>query len=203
MKWIYSVFMVALMGLMASCGKDAYSSLDKSADFREFKSYAWLPTQKDTTDGNVFDNEITYVNLREAANKEMKARGYVMDTEDPDMLLMLRTDFQEESEVVRNYAYSGFYYPGYYANPWYPYYYGGYYGGFYSQPFAYDYDVYNYVRGTVIIDVIDRDKKQLIWRGWSDERISDYGDIEDLYNEVEDIFDEYPVKENKKIKKNK
>jgi hypothetical protein len=196
MRWLNSVFAIMIMAMIAGCGRDSYSSRTKDADFAAYKTYAWLPMEKDTTDGNVLDNEITYVNLREAANQEMKKRGYTLDTKNPDLLLMLRANFKEEREIVRNYVNSGFYFPGYYMNPWNPYY-----GGFYNYPYAFDYSVYNYVRGTVIIDAIDKEKNQLVWRGWTEERIDNYKELKKLHKEVEDIFEEYPVTVKGKVKK--
>jgi hypothetical protein len=59
----------------------------------------------------------------------------------------------------------------------------------------------NYKEGTLVIDLIDRKAKQLMWRGWSTDLLREPDSFEsNLPQEISDIFKKFPSKRNK-IKK--
>jgi hypothetical protein len=187
-----------MIGIMGGCSSArTYSDQVQGADFSVYKTYAWLPLDKgDTTAKAIMDNEITYQNIIKAADEAMAERGYVLDTKNPDVLLKAHTMFEKERDVVRSPLYSSYnyyYYPGSPTGLWNPYYYNGYYNAPYVT--AYDLREIEYIEGRIVIDVIDRQKKRLMWRGWSEEEIVDQKDVDDLYESVEDIFKKYPVHE--------
>lgn len=202
MRFLYSIIFVVSVGLFAGGCSSARINSDQvvGVDFSAFKTYAWLPNGRDTTNKSILNNEITLQNIRAAADKEMMGRGYRLDASDPDLLLMAHTNFEKREEIVTRPYYSSYsyYHPGFSVGPWYPYYYSGY----YNVPYIHGYGIeeIQYTEGTVVIDVIDREKNQLIWRGWSEERLYDYEDVEALYENVDKIFAEYPVKARKKRK---
>jgi hypothetical protein len=54
---------------------------------------------------------------------------------------------------------------------------------------------YEYKEGTIVVDVVERKKNTLIWRGWGSNDITDPSAFEnDLNKEIKAIFREYPVK---------
>lgn len=200
MRWVYIILMGMMLGSLGSCSSArVYSDKVQGVDLSRFKTYAWLPSPKDTTDGNknALSSDIADQNIRAAVDREMQSRGYRLDPTNPDLLVLQHTNFQNRQETVRSPIYSSYnyYYPGFYAGPWYPYYYSGY----SSMPYITGYDIrqIEYTEGKVVIDVIDRDKHQLVWRGWSTEEIDTQKDVNKLYKHVEDIFDKYPVKAKK------
>ncbi len=199
MKLISGALIIFSLLIGAGCSStQVYSDQVKGADFSAYKTYAWLPNGKDTTDNDILDNEITYQNIRQAADKEMAERGYILDAQNPDLLLLAHTMFEEKQELVQSPLYSSYNYnyPYHSFGAMYPYYYSGY----ASAPYIAGYGInqVNYTEGTVVIDVVERRKNNLIWRGWSEERIDDYRDANELYKNVEDIFEKYPKKAKKK-----
>jgi hypothetical protein len=198
MKKLSGILIIFSLLVWSGCSSTrVHSDQVKDVNFSAYKTYAWLPNGKDTTSKTILNSEITYQNLRQAADREMAKRGYTLDAQNPDLLLLVHTMFEKRQELVQSPLYSsyGYYYPGFYTGTWHPYYYGGY----YNVPYVAGYDIreVTYTEGTVIIDVIDRKKNNLIWRGWSEERIHDYGDVNELYKNVEKIFKKYPVKAKK------
>jgi hypothetical protein len=205
---IYSLALIVGLGIMAGgCTTErVYSDQVKGVEFSSYKTYAWIPTGKDTTEQSDFNNDVTYQNIRQATDKEMAKRGYVLDATNPDLLLNVHANFEKREELVQrpmystyyNYYYPGFnnyaYYPGYF-----PGYVGSYYGGYgyHNSPMISGYDIQEieYTEGTVVIDAIDRKSQKVIWRGWTEERLDDPDDLDELYDNVDNVFKKYPVKE--------
>lgn len=189
--------LIWIIGVVAGCSSArTYSDQVKGVSFNSYKTYAWLPPEStDTTGNEVLDNDITYQNLKAEADKEMARRGFTLNTENPDVLLRLHTNFQERHDIVRSPLYSSYNYYWYPASPtglWNPYYYGGYYNAPYVT--AYDLRQVDYTEGTVTIDMIDRKQGRMVWRGWSDEEISSEKDVKQMYKDVDKIFKKFPVK---------
>ena len=102
-----------------------------------------------------------------AIGAEMNAKGMVI-SENPDVLVSMFTKSREKIDVYNN---------NYYG--WYPYYYGGgYYGGGpYGYGFGYN-NVYTSTEGTLFIDLIDANKKELVWQGMGTGVLSSSKDID-------------------------
>jgi hypothetical protein len=199
MRLIFSsIFIIMIALLTTACSKRVYSDRASGVDFSAYKTYAWLPNGKDTTQANVYDNEITYQHIRQAVDNEMSKRGYTVDATNPDLVMLIHLNFENKQQLVSNPLLGsyGYYYPGYSYGPWYP----SYYYGYYNMPYIYGAGISSiqYTQGTLVIDLIDRKKNSLIWRGWTDEIIYDNDDVKDLFGKVDNIFKKYPVKANKK-----
>ncbi|MCR6638458.1 MAG: DUF4136 domain-containing protein [Sporocytophaga sp.] len=191
MKLLMSI--VGILGLfLASCSPKVHSNLASGADFKNYKTYAWIrETDTSGTDQDqqfsAYNNQIIRNNVKNNINGELQSRGFTIDTVNPDFLVSLKAVFEKKTDLVGYPLYSSyynFYYPGYYAL------YPGYY---YSYPFAYDYYDYTYTEGTLVVDIIDRETKKLVWRGWSDEREIKPKKVEkELAKDVTEIFQEFP-----------
>lgn len=194
-KLVFQVMI--LVGLIAFGCSSArvYSDYVQDVNFERFDSFAWLPTP-DTVEGSVYENEILMQNIRSYVNREMFERGYSIDTKDPDLLVLVHTNFERREELVRTPIYSSYnyYYPGFYAGPAYPYYYYDY--G--RVPFVTGYDIreLTYTEGVVVVDIINQENNTLIWRGWIEETVDDPTEFrEDVSSRIDDLFEEYPVDE--------
>jgi hypothetical protein len=171
-----------------------YSDSVKGTDFTKYKTYAWLPGKKDTATKSVLNNEIVQQNIRQRVNMEMENRGFKLDTTKPDVLVLVHTMFEQKKDVVQTPLYSSYdyFYPGFYTGIWYPYYYGYY----YNVPRVVGYDIreVQYTEGTIVIDIIDREKNTLVWRGWAENRISKPDEFQKtLGSKIGKIFEKYPV----------
>ena len=207
MRKIYSWLFVLLVGVLGGCSTTrVHTDKVKGADLSSYKTYAWLSDVDQTSDEDyqIVISDITFQNLRQAADAEMLKRGYVLDEKNPDMLLRLETNLEKKQEVVSgmgtgySYNYWGIngspnYYPNYYSG-----FYNGYYSGYYNTPYNYGYGLnrIEYTEGTVMIEAFDSENSQMLWRGWSEDVIEGYEDVDELDESVSEIFDDYPVKAN-------
>jgi hypothetical protein len=200
MKAIKILGIIISLGMFASGCSTSRTGSDKvkGANLSAYKTYAWLTTEMDTS-GNqsLRQNEITVDRIKKAADEEMKSRGYIPDASDPDLLLLLHTSFENQSTIVSRPYYSShnYYYPGYSGATNFPFYYTG-----YNAPYINNFDVkaFTTTDETLILDAVDRDKNQVVWRGWLENTVYNEKDIDKIYKKVDTLFKKYPVKKKKK-----
>ena len=123
-----------------ACGGPSVSvnfDYDQGYDFSNMKNFAYLPIK---SIGTV--SELRVRRFVDAINNELQTQGYILTTENPDFLVAMHSSTQEKTDVS-SYGYS-------YGPRW-----GGY----------RDVDVSHYTEGTVFVDIVDPDSRNLIWRG--------------------------------------
>lgn len=126
--------------MAGACGGPSVSvkfDYDQGYDFSNMTKYAYVPIK---SIGNV--SELRVRRFIDAIDNELKAEGYTLTTEDPDFLVAMHSSTTEKTDV----------------NSW-GYGYGGWYGGYR------DIDVSHYTEGTVFVDIVDPESRNLVWRG--------------------------------------
>jgi hypothetical protein len=132
---------------------------DKSADFSVYRTYGF-PKETGTDRGGYSTLITSY--LKSAVSAQMEARGYKYSEEHPDLLVNFFMNTRERTELR----------PGPRASLGYGYY--GYRYGLYSAWPLYDYDrTVTYKVGTLNVDIVDAEKKQLIWEGVAEGRVTE------------------------------
>ena len=132
---------------------------DKSADFSVYRTYGF-PKETGTDRGGYSTLVTSY--LKSSVGTAMEARGYKYSEDHPDLLVNFFTNTRERTEVRPQ--------PG--ASLGYGYY--GYRYGLYNAWPLYDDDrTVTYKVGTLNIDIVDAEKKQLVWEGIAEGRVSD------------------------------
>lgn len=163
-----TVAALALATLPACSGLSTSFDYDTSHTFVGLHSYAWIEKQ---------DNSIGMKRVREAVDAEMKERGYALTTDKPDFQVAAYIGTQDKLRVV----------------DW----------GYTYQPHGYwhgghDIDVYQYEEGTLVLDVIDPAKSELIWRGSASKAVDRSWTPEERDKEVREavraLLDEFPPK---------
>jgi hypothetical protein len=173
------VFAVAAMLLLGACasGPDIRADYDKTADFGKYRTYGFV-----TGDAQEFKSLGQQV-VQAAAAREMEARGYTK-ADNPDLVLAFQGKLEEKTDIESTPA--PMYGPGWGYRGWYgaPYGYGG------TEVTTRRYNV-----GTLVMDVIDREKRQAVFQGG----IEDIVTKEMLANKqaaieqaVAQIFSKYP-----------
>ena len=142
---ITALIVVALM--LTSCvSVRVASDYDREVDFSEYKSYAFYKPGIDQAEISDLDKK----RILRAIEFELSKKGY-MKSENPDMLVSIFTKSRERINVYNNAWGWG---PGYWGwgwNPWW----GGW-GGTTATTST---------EGTLYIDLIDGEKKELVWQG--------------------------------------
>lgn len=157
---LYAVALAALAGCAANPSADIRVNAAPDANFSGYSTFGF-PEQTGTDRGGYSTLVTSY--FKAAVKEQMEMRGYHLVDENPDLLVNFYAKVHERTETRSEPGYSaGF---GYY----------GYRYGLYSAWPLYDSEVrtVTYPIGTANIDVVDARKKQMIWEGVAQGRISD------------------------------
>jgi hypothetical protein len=170
-----------LLFIVASCDTvKVYSDYDKSADFTQYKTYAFMKSGIDKVEISDLDKR----RILNAIDQQLQAKG-MTKSENPDLLINIFTKSREQVSV--NQFNAGYGYG--WGWGWNPYMYGG-------QTY-----VSSSTEGTLYIDLIDAKKKELIWQGEGTGTLTKDMDRKDeiVNNIVTQILAQYPpAKEEKK-----
>ncbi|HKL61938.1 MAG TPA: DUF4136 domain-containing protein [Woeseiaceae bacterium] len=173
--------------LVAGCasGPELRTDYDGSADFSAYDTFGFAAELG--TDRAGYASLITN-HFKDAVRAEMEALGYRYTEQDPDLIVNFFTRAEERSEVrtrpsmTMGAGYYGYRYGLYTAWP------------LYQQ----EVDTVHYQVGTANIDVVDAERKQLIWEGVAKGRLT----REALQNPrpaiertVHDLFMQFPTRQ--------
>ena len=169
---------------LAGCasGPDIRADYDKAADFSKYRSYGFV--SQAGTDTGEFKSLATQM-LQSSAAREMEARGYVR-SDTPDLVINFKGKLEEKTDiesVPAPYYGPGWGYGGWYGSP-----YGGWGGG--TQTYTRRYNV-----GTLIVDVVDREKRQVVFQGGLEDVVTKEmlkNREQSISNAVSAIFSKYP-----------
>lgn len=144
---------LALLILVSSCSSVRVAAdYDKNAKFSEYKTFAFYKTGIDKAEISDLDKR----RILRAIESELLAKGFTK-SENPDLLISLFTKSQQRVDVYNNaWGVGGWGWGGW--GPW-----GGFgpgWGWGWNQPM-----VSTSTQGTLFVDLIDANKKELIWQG--------------------------------------
>lgn len=163
-----------LLFIVVSCDSvRVYSDYDKSADFKQYKTFAFMKSGIDKVEISDLDKK----RILNAIDQQLSAKG-MTKSETPDLLVNIFTKSREEVSVNQFNAGWGY---GW-GWGWNPYMYGG------------QTTVSSSTEGTLYIDLIDAKKKELIWQGEGTGTLSKNMDRKDeiVNNIVSQILAQYP-----------
>ena len=143
------------------------SDYDRKADFASYKTYNYLP-MADSLMGPGSSRIKSYT------EEYMELLGYVK-AEKPDLFISINGQVQQKMGTSTN-----SYNPGY-----------GYYGGYYGWD-TYT-TTYVYSTTTIVIDLVDVEKHQLVWQGAATGEFDQYSmSDKKMHQMVDEIFGQYP-----------
>lgn len=173
---------VALLAGCAAMGPQVTSDYDAAVDFSQYTTYDFM-TRAERGVERSYDS-IVDRRLMTAAAREMEARGYRRAEADPDLLINFAVVTETVEEVT---TVPGAGWPG----PWY------WRHGYYHPWPAYETYIDRYEQGMVFIDLVDRERRQLVWEGRAVERVTQAAKEDPaaaLDERVRQIFAQYPFR---------
>lgn len=180
------VRVLAMLGvavLLAGCasGPKITADYDRNADFAMYRSFGFY--QPLGTDQAGYESLVTQT-LKSAVRQEMEARGYAYAETGAELLVNFNARLTQRTDVSQVPAT-----PTYYG------YRRGFYGGW--GGYAYETRVDQYVEGTLNIDIVDAQRRQLVWEGVAVGRVGDKAQKERqaaIRAAVAEIFAKYPFR---------
>lgn len=130
------------------------SDFDPAADFSAIHTYSW---KKVNIQGDALaQNPLLYKSIVGSIDRYLQVKGYQKtEPNSADVLVAIHAGVKEKMRMTDRGAGPR----GYYADPWYH--------SWRRRGSPYDsrIDVSYYTEGTLVIDVVERKKQELIWRG--------------------------------------
>jgi hypothetical protein len=149
----YALALAAIALAVTACSKfTVQGDRAAAADFGRYRTFAWFPLANVPPDDQTTGDRALDKRIYEAIEGQMQRKGYAPAASSAaDLLLtyrLLRTDGYEEPKLP-------------YAAQWHR---GAYLDAVHASPDTYE-------RGTLIIDVVDRSSRELVWRGSASARL--------------------------------
>ena len=172
----YFVISILFIGFIAGCSSVSVTSdYDSAVDFTAYDTFSIY-------NGVIKDSELESAPLVkkrvvEAIQNEMQKKGLtIADSADASLIVFAHAGTTEKMNVT-DYGYG----------------YGGWWG---PSPYGRDIDVSYYTQGSLIIDLVDNAKDELIWRGVGTATLQDRGTPEErqafIDEAVATILDQFP-----------
>ena len=141
------VLLIAFATILTSCNSIRVSSdYNEEIYFTEFKTYAFSKSGIDKVEINDIDKK----RILRAIDVELYNKGYRKSSIEPDFLINFFTKTNKKIDYYPSNNYYGYAVPyggmGHYASSW------------YLNSFSYN-------EGVLFIDIIDRNKNELVWQG--------------------------------------
>jgi len=159
-----AILAAAALGAASGCaGVQPRTDWDRTVDFQQYDSFAVLAPRTDADgealadpQGDPFASPLLLQRARRMAAKILQDAGYLESPrERADLWVVARVATREKVEV------RGSYYPHVtWTHGW----------TFRGGPIA-----RTYTEGTLILDLIDAGSRELVWRGWASEPVSEVG----------------------------
>lgn len=148
MKKLILFLGIGLTLMLSSCSSVRVATdYDRNVNFSQFKTFAYLKTGLDGMEISDLDKK----RIMQAIDFELSSKGFIKG-ENPDLLINLFTDTQENVYVNQYYGGWGYgFYRPWGLNPWI-------WGGGYQT-------VSTQTQGVLYIDILKADNKELIWQG--------------------------------------
>jgi hypothetical protein len=167
MKALKFLPFVLILFLVGACGSiNVKTDYDTKTDFSQYKTFAFYKKGIDKAPISDLDKR----RILRAIETELQTKGMTKSKE-PDVLVSIYTKAKKQIDVYNNY------------NPYY-------YGPYQRQ------QVIKYTEGTLLIDILDRNTKKLIWQGVGKGALSKSSKPEKreavIQKFVQEILEEYP-----------
>lgn len=155
------IFCLLLLGCSSVQVTTDYNPQQDFTQFKSFKLYEGKPIPNDA----LTKNPLVKKRVESALSKVLTGKGFTEVDKDPDFIVLAHAGVKEKMRVD-TYGY------GWY-DPWW-----GPYGGYTSVSY--------YEEGSLVIDIVDTDKKELAWRGIGTRTIKTFSDPEEMQQVIDE-----------------
>jgi hypothetical protein len=165
--------LVALLGLIVYCSTMKVNiDYDQDANFLQYKTYRWIANKPALKPPRPVDHALLEKRIKKTVDDELAAKGYVLaEGAKPDFLITFHIGAQNKVDVTHY----------------------GYRYGPRGRWWGHQVEVHRYKEGTLLIDIVDPETEQLVWRGSAVDAIRRPQDLDDtLYEAVQKIMAKFP-----------
>ncbi|MFQ5602982.1 MAG: DUF4136 domain-containing protein [bacterium] len=160
-----------LFSLMSCSPVSVRTDYDREVNFTKYKTFKWMPNPKKRDRKSVPKGSLLDRRIRRAVERELEAHGFVVkESGKTDAVLAYHIGVQHKVDVnTTGYGYGRWGYRGRSVH------------------------VHRYKEGTIVLDIVDPEMKQLIWRGAAVGVIKRMDASEEKINEaIQKVLEKYP-----------
>lgn len=182
-KTNFRIILLLLAGLFYSCSPavKVTTDYDHNTNFKEFKTFTVYDLK--AQEGQI--NQLNIDRVTNAIRAELIAKGFVETTNNPDLKVNAVSILKNKTEVTATtnfYGYGGVYRPYRWGR-----------GGGMAGSADTNFNTYDYVDGSLIIDIVSTKTDKLIWQGIGNTQISGKADKpEELAAAIKKILAGFP-----------
>jgi hypothetical protein len=174
--------------LVISCATPAYVEKDETADFSQYKSFAWIDNSNKEEKNR--HQDLMKKNVQEAVTAKLQKEGWKEEKNKPDVLisydLLVEKATREQSNPVYSTPFRRVYYNPYlrrYGTIYYP-----------STFMGYDDRTTEVREGTLTITMVDARTDKTIWQGWTTDEVNSRNvSKKEIQSSVNSIFRKFEV----------
>jgi hypothetical protein len=144
-----------LAGCASTSGPKTRIDYDKSVDFSVYRTYGF-PKETGTDRGGYSTLVTSY--FKNSISTALEARGYKYSEDHPDLLVNFFMNTRDRTETTPDLGSDYYYYRSGIYTPW---------------PRYHEDRTITYQVGTINVDIVDAEKKQLVWEGVSEGRVTE------------------------------
>jgi hypothetical protein len=163
---LLSILAVTIMGfILVQCSSiTVKTDFDPEYDFATFKTYRWASAKEMNPNDVLVNSPLILKRVVAAVDAELSKKGFTLvETDDADLVVLAHAGVKEKTQVYQT---GGGYYRGWYDPYW--------------GPYGSQTHVSQYEEGTLVIDIISWETKELTWRGMGTQIIDDNVDTEKI-----------------------
>jgi hypothetical protein len=163
------LFVLLALALLAGCASTSRAEYDREVDFSRYQTFAWAAPERQEVKDPILDSGLLDRRVGRIVRETLTERGFrEVDPDEADFLVTYHTTTRDRvssggSNVRVHLAYGRGY--RYYPH-WYDPFYGPYHPYYGPFPARHGPDRRDYREGTLIIDVVDQEREELVWRNW-------------------------------------
>ncbi|MFN3841494.1 MAG: DUF4136 domain-containing protein [Cyclobacteriaceae bacterium] len=195
MKYVACLLLLSMFfAVMNACAPivKSHAVTEKGADLKKYKTYTWAKPG-DEKYHITYDKKEAIGFIIQLTDEELKKKGFFKTNENPDAIFIADTRLEERVAHARMMEANDGFGAGVPIST------GAYYGGFsvsYYGPVQYNQTVdIEFLEGSILLEMYDRETNKLIWRGWTKKQINNNTDINKAIRKtVKKLVGKLPVK---------
>lgn len=147
-------FLLVLLTLAGCASMRVDTEYDASTSFDAYRTFAWME-RPDAVRDNLTDYGQIAQRIERAVERELAADGYALVGEAPDFYVVYHAGVETQVSTATIGTW------GYRRPRW------------HTGPVYADVEVTTYQEGTLILDIVDAEKNELVWRGTAVDAVGD------------------------------
>jgi hypothetical protein len=176
-KLTKSTLVVVVAGILFTACSQALQvshDHDTSVNLKQFKTFK-VESERTMEEDPLLGSELNRRRLGDAVVEVMKAKGYTLDQNSPEIVVRFMTDVKDRQQVRSNNMYSP-----------YMWWYGG----------GNNISTYNYQESRFILNIYQKSTEKMIWQGWASGKVKAPSKKDDrdamIKNTMADILRTFP-----------